>query len=1067
MKSLDIIYDVLDYKSGELLSATNKPTALLHANDWVEKGEWLTAAKNAGVDKVFFVGNNPVVVFAQCSDDPKERIGIFNRIWSLARPRILFLASPGEVTVYDLAQEPIRVNEKEIGKDQKQLKSLETLHDVMKVAHKLQDYHRDNIESGRIFEKRRFGDIKKRADKALISDLKSVRRELSQAGLSGKNLRFAHALIGRSIFIRYLEDRCVLTEDYFEKVARKQARWTDLLKYPTSREKLDFSKCNALYPRILENKEFTYALFRALAYDFNGDMFPDVDEEEKTVAAKHVKLIQDLLYGDIGIQKKLFFFTYHFDIVPLDLISSIYEEFYHSSIHEDEKKNKARQDGAYYTPPVLAEFVVSRVLDAEIIRNKPRVLDPACGSGIFLVEAFRRIVRYEWQKKNDSLTFDELKSILKNQIAGIEVNEEAARVTAFSLYLAMLNYLEPPSINDQIRQGNKLPNLLVTSNHGVNHYNCIWVGNTFDTDAIGNDRLLQKMFGNGCADVIVGNPPWGSPGNKADKDAKQREKVMLEWCKQNRHLIGDKEPSQAFLWRALDFLKENGKAGMLVSAGVLFKHSSTTQEFRYQWMRCLCLKEVFNFAHVRRFFFNGSISPFVMIVFQKSKQDGKSVEYWSAKQVATLKETQAILFSKYDRNILNDVDLTQNNLWKTGWFGRPADLHFLKHLIGSCGTLLEFVDRKNSGQGFKLSPQKTPAPELSKLPGLVLSSFSRFDQLEMHSESLRSVYRKGCLSCYSGRRLLVRRGISELLEKGQIICRYEELPFYFTSAIIGLKMKSDSPDEYKLLTGILWSSLSRYFFFNTSSTWGLWHDEVDLDNELLRLPIVRKKDNYLSKKILNIVDKFRNYHPQEQDLMHPDGIPGAEIEAKRRKWETELDEAVFELYGLNEEQKDLIRDCCEVTLPFFYQPYDSIGAMPAVKKNDFSWIETYTRIFARRWNTYLDSETEMRAVVHLGAHENMLAVEFFPSSSSDLWSLEPKTDTWSYILEEIGAVLPQPMGTSQIMLDGIVHAVTDNSIIIIKRNEKRFWTRSLAREDADATLCKRMMEGISTEKVGG
>jgi type I restriction-modification system DNA methylase subunit len=387
-----------------------------------------------------------------------------------------------------------------------------------------------------------------------------------------------------------LEDRQILSQDYFEKVAQKQIGWMNLLKNPTSREEFDFTKFKSLYPRVLENKEFTYALFRALAHDFNGDMFPDVDEEEKNVTTQHLKLIQDLLYGDTGIQKKLFFFSYQFDIVPLDLISSIYEEFYHPSTDEDEKKNKVRQDGAYYTPPVLAEFVVSRVLDWEVLKNRSRVLDPACGSGIFLVEAFRRMVRYEWHKKNNPLTFDELKSILKNRIAGIEVNEEAARIAAFSLNLAMLNYLEPPSINEQIKLGNKLPNLLVTDNRGANHYNCIRMGNTFDTETIRDDVLLQKLFGNGCADVVIGNPPWGSLGNKRDKDAKQREKVMLEWCEANRRPIGFKDPSQAFLWRTLDFLKENGKAGMLVLASVLFKHSPKTQEFRDHWMNQFCLK---------------------------------------------------------------------------------------------------------------------------------------------------------------------------------------------------------------------------------------------------------------------------------------------------------------------------------------------------------------------------------------------------------------------------------------------------------------------------------------------
>ena len=58
--------------------------------------------------------------------------------------------------------------------------------------------------------------------------------------------------------------------------------------------------------------------------------------------------------------------------------------------------------------------------------------------GIFLVESFRRVVRFEWSKRKQRLEFDDLKGILRLQIAGIEINEEAAKITAFSLYLAML-----------------------------------------------------------------------------------------------------------------------------------------------------------------------------------------------------------------------------------------------------------------------------------------------------------------------------------------------------------------------------------------------------------------------------------------------------------------------------------------------------------------------------------------------------------------------------------------------------------------------------------------------------
>jgi len=1051
---LDVLYKELDFESGDLLTATDEPSSCRKRVDWLEKGEWLSAAKRAGAQKIFFVENNPVAVFAESGDGVADRIRAFNKAWCLARPRLFFLASPGEITVYDLAQKPIDENKP---KGWNKLKTLAVLDDIKKVSSKLQEFHRDNVESGRIFGDERFGDLKNRADKALIWDLKVVRRELIAAGLSGKHARFAHALIGRSIFIRYLEDRGVLTEKYFRNVAAQRAGWTDILRSPGLTIGADFSEKTAFFSRVLNNKDFTFALFRALARDFNGDMFPDINEEEQIITPKHLSLIQGLLYGNVGIQKKLFFYSYRFDIIPLDLISSIYEEFYHSSTSDEEKKSKARQEGAYYTPPVLAEFVLSRVLTPDVIKKTPRVLDPACGSGIFLVEAFRRIVRYEWHRKKTPLTFDELKAILRDQIAGIEVNEEAARITAFSLYLSMLHYLDPPAIDQQIKQGNKLPYLLASDSRSSNHYHCILAENAFDVETIESNAFWRERFGSKRADVVVGNPPWGAPGPRADAETKAHNKTMQDWCETNKKPIGDKEPSQAFLWRASDFLKNEGRAGLLVSAGVLFKHSTTTQAFRKKWLNSVRLNEVFNFTHVRKFFFKGSDAPFLCVVFDNKNQEEYPVHYWSAKRVLKTTKIQAVTFSKHDLAILRDKSLNSSCTWKQLWFGRLIDEGFLNSLARNT-RLIDFANRDISGQGFKVASRDKPADQLQHFSRLADDTFSRYDQL-IFTVPPERVERFGVIDVYSGSRLLVQRGIFEkAADKGQIIARYDTEPFCFTNAINGIKLKSPSEWKYKTLLGILWSSLARYFFFMRSSNWGLWHHEIHLDDELLELPIVIDKSCPATKKIISIVDNLRAYHPQTRDVLHPNGVSERRIETERRKMEAQLDEAVFELYGLNEEQKDLVRDCCEVTLPFFYKPFDSIGALTAVEDSDYSGIENYVNIFSRRWNTYLDNSEEMRAEVHVGAHGNMVAIEFYPADKEDSWNLKPKHESWEYVLEQIGNSLPQPMGTSQILLDGVVHAVSENGVIIIKRNEKRFWTRSLAREDADVTLCKRMVD---------
>lgn len=1056
MWDLDYLYEKLDLYNGTLLTATDNPLNCPDVTDWLEKGEWLAAAKRAGGEKIFFVGNNPVAVFTKCSSEPEDKIYAFNNVWCLARPRLLFMASPSEISVYDLAQRPIDPDKPE---DWNSLKALDSWNDWIEASESFEKYHRENIESGKIFGDHRFGMMKDRADKALIRDLKTVRRELADTGLYGEKLSFAHALIGRSIFIRYLEDRGIITGRYFWDIASQNGAWIDILEKPVNRIGLDISNKQTYYTRVLEDKDFTYALFRALARDFNGDMFPDVETEEQVVQPGHLRIIQDLLFGDAGKQKRLFFYSYRFDIIPLELISSIYEEFYHSLAETKENRSKARQDGAYYTPPVLVELLLSRVLTHEIIAQKPRVLDPACGSGIFLVEAFRRMVRYQSYEKKQPLTFTEIKNIIKNQIAGIEVNEDAARITSFSLYLSMLHYLEPSAIDYQIKLGNRLPNLLASENTSDNHYHCILAASSFNQELIDSNEIWKRNFGEKCADIVIGNPPWGALGKKADRGAKLREREMLEWCSSQNKVIGDKEPSQAFLWRSLFFLKDHGTAALLVSSGALFKHSGTSSRFRQQWLQCVALQEVYNFTHVRTFFFKGSDSPFLAMIFSPKNEDRKPVLYWSAKQTLAIRNNQYIMLSKNDLSIIREDDLSDYRTWKIYDHGSYKDVQFIRQLthFPKAKPLSQYV--AFSHVGLKKGNQSKEADWLAEFKKLDNESFSRYGSTEslVFENVPEKVEHRGKRKCYIGRRILLKEGPQQSQNShGRIIARLEDESYAFNHSIHAIKLKDDHEWLYKLITGILWSSFARYYLFLTSSNWGLWHDKV-LINERLQLPIVVDRENPANEKVLSVVDRLRNYHPPQQDGMHLQGLSQAEIEAQQLKWERELDEAIYELYGFTDEQIDLIKDCCEVTLPYYYKPFKSTAATPAINNNDYSGISAYINIFCRRWNAYLNNDEEMRVQLHFSTHNNILALEFFPADRDDPWDINPKNGAWGYILEQTGQELPQPMSASKILLDGLVHVVSSNGIIIIKRNEKRFWTRSLAREDADITICKAML----------
>jgi len=103
-----------------------RPTSpeTIHLKYWVNKGDWLALAKKVGAEKLFFVENYPVIVFAeQTTQDPTEWLRWFNSVWCMARPQLLFLAREGELCVFNLTRQPARRGE-EPGRNRRLLETV-------------------------------------------------------------------------------------------------------------------------------------------------------------------------------------------------------------------------------------------------------------------------------------------------------------------------------------------------------------------------------------------------------------------------------------------------------------------------------------------------------------------------------------------------------------------------------------------------------------------------------------------------------------------------------------------------------------------------------------------------------------------------------------------------------------------------------------------------------------------------------------------------------------------------------------------------------------------------------
>jgi len=192
----------------------------------------------------------------------------------------------------------------------------------------------------------------------------------------------------------------------------------------------------------------------------------------------------------------------------------------------------------------------------------------------------------------------------------------------------------------------------------------------------------------------------------------------------------------------------------------------------------------------------------------------------------------------------------------------------------------------------------------------------------------------------------------------------------------------------------------------------------------------------------------------------------------KRFYEQRLDRAIFDLYKLGEAERDLILDLCEINLEFFYHHSKSLAAktlenyplvnqgtmkdLPAKREKE-DGLEGYLYAFLEIWNRELASRGEFYWRVIRPPSKSMIAVVFTAQEFGD--PLPPMNSTadeeWITVLDRCSKTLKQTVNR-RIYLDSMIRVVSETEIFIIKRDERRLWTRSMAREDAEATLVRAM-----------
>ena len=344
----------MDYSNG-LVDADNKSLTTFQNYFFSQAKEKLK------IDAIYFLRDSdgipkiPMIYFSAMDSYNSEKIAELHRLaWNTGEAPLLFVVLPDQLLIYNNYDVPAK-REKNGDYDNAVglFEKIQMVSDLETQRKQLQQFHRTQIETGEFWRinSERFN-IGTRVDTTLIENLKVIRKALlinvkKQAKALNINdqlcSEIVHSLLGRSILIKYLEERTdsnnksVFPENFFDSFLIGANGYTDLL----------------------SDKDATYSLFSALERKFNGDIFPVSEYERSLITRDDLIELQQFLLGtsDLATQQIVLWPLYSFNVIPIQLISSIYELFFHLAETDPDK-----EVGTYYTPYHLVEMLMDEVL---------------------------------------------------------------------------------------------------------------------------------------------------------------------------------------------------------------------------------------------------------------------------------------------------------------------------------------------------------------------------------------------------------------------------------------------------------------------------------------------------------------------------------------------------------------------------------------------------------------------------------------------------------------------------------------------------------------------------------
>lgn len=672
---------------------------------------------------------------------------INKQLWTIGEIALAILVYDDEIEIIDTRLPIIVTDGKEI-------------ENIFKIITQVDTKLKALIFEGRIIERsdRDYVSISP-YNKLLVHIEKNILGKQKEINCSDNLLR---KLVVRCILIKYIEEQV----DENQKSIFNDYYFNSFIDPPLQRV--------ATFCDVLRDGNIA-ALFKALNDKFNGGIFELDKVQESEILKCNLTPIANALGGHVETSGQgVLWPLYDLKLLPIEFISRLYEKFVTSS------EGSQKDYGAYYTPPHLAHLLVDELLpfNSQIDFSTFKLIDPSCGSGVFLVLAYKRLITL-WMLKNNKRDIKgkedivALQGILTNCIFGIDINGDAVSITATSLQIELTSHLQPKDIN-----------LLHFDNLQEN-------GNLKECGFFKWYKTETNRF-----DVVVGNPPF----NINSKRSKENIEKCIDDDFEKESYINEKgklksfpykNPALTILYHSVEsLLKPQGRAFMIMPASS-FLYMPTALEFRKTVLLKWDVKKIYDFTPLRDYLWGKTKVATIAVYIKKEHSPNPIIEHIIVRSsFANEKGSIRFQIDKYDKfSVLKDLAIEDNYTWKINLLGGSRLGFYHEKYLRNFMTIKELLRNWSSSTGYR---EDKSSPNQINLKGKQILDSNKFDRDYVDSTMINPVTedlfkRDVAKDVLTPPNILIRLNINYSMP---IVLNTQDVGFF--PGILGLKGKDEN-----------------------------------------------------------------------------------------------------------------------------------------------------------------------------------------------------------------------------------------------------------------------------------